>query len=49
MVWGSDWPHTSFEVDRMPGYQSTLAPVRQALDTAPSSALPHEHAGSVYF
>lgn len=31
MVWGSDWPHTSFPPDRLPAYASTWAPVASAL------------------
>ena len=34
MVWGSDWPHTSFAPDAMPVYASTLEPVIQALAEA---------------
>ncbi|MFO1328826.1 MAG: amidohydrolase family protein [Rubrivivax sp.] len=30
-VWGSDWPHTSFDPDRPPDYASTLAPAAAAL------------------
>lgn len=30
-VWGSDWPHTSFAPDQMPGYASTLGPARGGL------------------
>jgi predicted TIM-barrel fold metal-dependent hydrolase len=48
MVWGSDWPHTSFDADRLPAYESTLAPVRASLDAAQLNALLHEHAGSLY-
>ena len=31
MVWGSDWPHTSFPPERLPPYASTLLPVRSVL------------------
>jgi len=31
MVWGSDWPHTSFEPSAMPCYESTWRPVVDAL------------------
>ncbi len=31
MVWGSDWPHTSFAPDAMPAYDSLWAPVVRAL------------------
>jgi predicted TIM-barrel fold metal-dependent hydrolase len=49
MVWGSDWPHTSFDGDRMPTYESTLAPVRANLDAARLDALLYEQAGFLYF
>ena len=48
MVWGSDWPHTSFEADRMPRYDSMLAPLSEALDAARLRALLHEQARSLY-
>jgi predicted TIM-barrel fold metal-dependent hydrolase len=31
MVWGSDWPHTSFAAHDMPAYASVWTPVVQAL------------------
>jgi predicted TIM-barrel fold metal-dependent hydrolase len=31
MVWGSDWPHTFFEAQEMPGYDSVWWPVVRAL------------------
>lgn len=31
LVWGSDWPHTSFAADAMPDYGSTWAPLAAAL------------------
>jgi predicted TIM-barrel fold metal-dependent hydrolase len=31
LVWGSDWPHTSFAPDRLPRYASTWEPVVAAL------------------
>jgi predicted TIM-barrel fold metal-dependent hydrolase len=31
MVWGSDWPHTSFAADALPAYASVWEPVVQAL------------------
>ena len=34
LVWGSDWPHTSFAPDALPGYGSLLQPVRAALGEA---------------
>jgi predicted TIM-barrel fold metal-dependent hydrolase len=47
-VWGSDWPHTSFEAGQAPTYESTLEPVRASLGAAPMQALLHEHAASLY-
>jgi predicted TIM-barrel fold metal-dependent hydrolase len=34
MVWGSDWPHTSFAADALPPYSSTLSPVNRVLSEA---------------
>jgi predicted TIM-barrel fold metal-dependent hydrolase len=34
MVWGSDWPHTSFAPDALPAYASTWEPVVRALTAA---------------
>jgi predicted TIM-barrel fold metal-dependent hydrolase len=34
MVWGSDWPHTTFAPDAMPAYADTWQPVVQALGRA---------------
>ncbi|MBC7649504.1 MAG: amidohydrolase family protein [Vitreoscilla sp.] len=34
IVWGSDWPHTSFAADALPTYASTLAPVTRVLPVA---------------
>lgn len=31
MVWGSDWPHTSFAADALPGYRSLQQPLLDAL------------------
>ncbi|WOI45670.1 amidohydrolase family protein [Acidovorax sp. BLS4] len=31
LVWGSDWPHTSFAADAMPAYASVWQPVVEAL------------------
>lgn len=31
MVWGSDWPHTSFAPDALPAYESVSLPVVRAL------------------
>ncbi len=48
MVWGSDWPHTSFQADRLPPYASTLSPVREALGDAALHAVLRQHARSLY-
>ena len=34
LVWGSDWPHTSFTPEAMPSYASTLQPAARALTEA---------------
>ncbi len=39
LVWGSDWPHTSFPADQMPRYASTWQPVPDALGTAEAGRL----------
>lgn len=31
LLWGSDWPHTSFDPNNMPGYESTWSPVLRVL------------------
>jgi predicted TIM-barrel fold metal-dependent hydrolase len=48
MVWGSDWPHTSFAPDRLPAYDSTLLPVRAALGEAALASALRDHAGVLY-
>lgn len=48
IVWGSDWPHTSFPAGRMPAYESTLSPLRAALGEAALPALLCDHAPSLY-
>ena len=48
MVWGSDWPHTSFEADQLPAYASTLEPARASLDAARFHALLHAQAEALY-
>lgn len=48
MVWGSDWPHTSFDADRMPSYESTLAPVRECLEAERFNSLLSTHAVDLY-
>jgi predicted TIM-barrel fold metal-dependent hydrolase len=39
LVWGSDWPHTSFAADAAPGYASTWAPAVDALGAARAAQL----------
>lgn len=39
LVWGSDWPHTSFETTAMPAYRSVWAPVVDALGAARAQAV----------
>lgn len=39
LVWGSDWPHTSFEPTAMPAYRSVWTPVVQALGSARAQAV----------
>ncbi len=34
MVWGSDWPHTTFTPDAMPAYGSVLLPLQRTLPCA---------------
>ena len=34
LVWGSDWPHTSFAPEAMPTYASTCEPLVRALSEA---------------
>ncbi len=48
MVWGSDWPHTSFAADRLPPYDATLEPVRASLPEQRFSALLREQAQALY-
>jgi predicted TIM-barrel fold metal-dependent hydrolase len=48
LVWGSDWPHTSFAPDRLPGYASTLFPVREALHDGAVAAILGDHARLLY-
>lgn len=47
-VWGSDWPHTSFLPDHLPAYESTLLPIRSALDGAQFNAVLHAQARTLY-
>ncbi|WP_019576019.1 amidohydrolase family protein [Curvibacter lanceolatus] len=39
LVWGSDWPHTSFAPDALPAYDSVWQPVLQALGPAVAQAV----------
>ena len=48
IVWGSDWPHTSFAPDQLPAYESTLHPVRAALGEAALVPILRDHAHSLY-
>ncbi len=48
VVWGSDWPHTSFAADQLPSYESTLFPVRAALGEAALVSILRDHAHSLY-
>ncbi len=47
LVWGSDWPHTSFAPDAMPAYASNWAPAEAALGAARAAQL-HEAAAVLY-
>jgi predicted TIM-barrel fold metal-dependent hydrolase len=48
MVWGSDWPHTSFSPERLPPYESTLLPIRSVFDDSQFDAILHEQARKLY-
>jgi predicted TIM-barrel fold metal-dependent hydrolase len=39
MVWASDWPHTSFEPDALPAYESLWSPVVAALGSAAAQSV----------
>ncbi len=47
LVWGSDWPHTSFQPDQLPRYASTWGPVPAALGAARAAGL-HAAAARLY-
>jgi predicted TIM-barrel fold metal-dependent hydrolase len=47
-VWGSDWPHTSFQSHALPDYAATWAPVVQALGPAAADAILRQHAARLY-
>lgn len=48
MVWGSDWPHTSFAPGQLPAYDSLLFPVRAALGEAALQSMLCDNARSLY-
>jgi predicted TIM-barrel fold metal-dependent hydrolase len=48
MVWGSDWPHTSFPPAALPPYAAMLQPARDALGAAQQHAVLHQHALALY-
>jgi len=48
LLWGSDWPHTSFAPDQLPPYASTWAPVPQALGEHPAQAVRTAHSHALY-
>lgn len=48
LLWGSDWPHTSFPADSLPPYASTWAPVAQALGEVPAQAVRTVHSQVLY-
>ena len=48
LVWGSDWPHTSFAPNNLPRYESTLAPVRSAIGDAGLAPILNTHATRLY-
>ena len=48
MVWGSDWPHTSFAADAMPTYASTLEPVRRVLSEEQKTDALHHAPARLY-
>jgi predicted TIM-barrel fold metal-dependent hydrolase len=48
MVWGSDWPHTSFPPERLPPYESTLRHIRSVFDDAQVQAILLGQARALY-
>ena len=48
MVWGSDWPHTSFAADALPTYASTLAPIIRVLSEAQKNHAVHQAPRQLY-
>lgn len=49
MVWGSDWPHTSFPSENRPPYESTLLPIRAVFDELHVEAVLRGQARNLYF
>lgn len=48
LVWGSDWPHTSFAPDALPAYDSLLTPMRGTLGLAQAQTVLCDHAARLY-
>ncbi len=48
MVWGSDWPHTSFSPERLPPYDSTLLCIRSVFDALQLEAVLQEQPSQLY-
>lgn len=48
MVWGSDWPHTSFAPAQAPAYAALLTPIRSAFDDGQVQAVLHTQARMLY-
>lgn len=48
MVWGSDWPHTSFPPERLPPYGSNLLPIRSVFQASQLHEVLNEHPGQIY-
>ena len=48
MVWGSDWPHTSFSPGALPDYATTWAPVVRVLPAEKKNPVWHHSAALLY-
>jgi predicted TIM-barrel fold metal-dependent hydrolase len=48
LVWGSDWPHTSFESEPAPAYASLLVPVERTLGATRLHSIMREQASRLY-
>lgn len=48
LLWGSDWPHTSFAPDALPPYASLLAPARAVLGDPALARVLAEHPKTLY-